>query len=69
MTYVRMLEDQNGDLVEIEHYCSVQCWLDAGLENPQGNYWPCPEAADYDQYCPTCGSVAVHALCADHQTG
>ncbi len=61
MTYVAMLEDQNGDIVEIDHYCSPQCFTQ-GTGNPAyGNYWPCPERADYPQYCPTCGVETVRA--------
>lgn len=62
MTYVAMLEDQNGDIVDIEHYCSPQCFTE-GTGNPAcGNHWPCPEQADYPQYCPTCGDESVPAL-------
>ncbi len=61
MTYVRLIEDSRGDLVDIEHYCSTICWRDAGLGDPHGHAWPCPEQADYAQHCPSCGSVAVGA--------
>lgn len=62
MRYVRYIEATNGDLVDIEIYCSSQCWRDAGLGDPFGNYIPCPEKADYSQHCPTCETVTVAAI-------
>lgn len=59
MRYIRHIEDATGDLVDIEIYCSADCWRDAGLGDPRGHYVPCPEPADYDQHCPQCGRVVV----------
>lgn len=33
MTYVRMIEDTNGDIVDIEHYCSASCFSE-GMGEP-----------------------------------
>jgi len=69
MTYVAMLEDQNGDIVEIHHYCSPQCFTE-GTGNPAyGNHWPCPEQTGYDQHCPLCGTLTVPALEDDDDGG
>jgi hypothetical protein len=62
MRYVNMIEDDRGDLVEIDIYCSSTCWRDAGLGDPFGHYWPCPEATDYAQHCPQCSRVVVAAI-------
>ena len=59
MRYVRYVEDDRGDLVEVEVYCSAQCWRDAGLGDPFGHYIPSPEPADYAQHCPQCGTMTV----------
>ena len=29
MTYVRMIKDSRGDIVDVEHYCSAGCYADA----------------------------------------
>ena len=61
MTYVRMIEDCRGDLIEIEHYCSAQCFTEGTGEDAYGHRWPCPEQADYSQHCPTCGDESAPA--------
>jgi hypothetical protein len=61
MRYVNFIEDSRGDLVEIEVYCSALCWPDV-LGPAYGHAWPCPEKADYRQYCPTCGTCTVAAI-------
>ena len=61
MTYVNLIEDTRGDLVEIEHYCSTECFRQGTGKDAHGYRWPCPEQADYNQYCPTCGVLAVPA--------
>jgi hypothetical protein len=62
VTYVRMIEDAKGDLIDIEQYCSATCWRDAGFDDPNDARWPCPERTDYAQHCPACGEVAVEAI-------
>lgn len=69
MRYRRDIEDVNGDLVDVEVYCSADCWKAAGLGDPFGHYVPCPEAADYDQHCPHCGRVVVAAIGAESFDG
>ncbi len=65
MRYVNMIEDSRGDLVDIEIYCSAYCWPDS-LGPADGHGWPCPEATDYPQYCPTCGTCVVEAIERPH---
>jgi hypothetical protein len=60
--YLRTIEDSHGDLIDMEVYCSSQCWRDAGLGDPHGFAYPAPEKADYDQHCPQCGTVTVAAI-------
>lgn len=62
MRYVHDIEDERGDLVDREIYCSAQCWSDAGLGDHFGHYIPCPEATDYAQHCPQCSMVVVAAI-------
>jgi hypothetical protein len=62
MRYVAMIEDANGDLVEVHVYCSTTCFTEGTGNQAHGNAWPCPERADYDQYCPTCGALTVPAI-------
>ena len=62
MTYVNMIEDANGDLIDIDHYCSAHCFTQGTGQNADGARWPCPEQTDYPQYCPTCGDLTVPAL-------
>lgn len=61
MTFVRLIEDTRGDLVEIEHYCSASCFVEATGKDAYGHRWPCPERADFPQHCPACGAVSVEA--------
>lgn len=65
MTYVRMIEDARGDVVDIEHYCDALCYESGTGEKAFGHHWPCPEQADYDQHCPFCGAVSVIGLDSD----
>lgn len=65
MTYVRMIEDSRGDVVDIEHYCSVSCYQEGTGESAEGHLWPCPERADCPQYCPTCETLTVESLHAE----
>ena len=46
--HVRMIEDAQGDLVDIEyfhHFCAVDLFDDTIKA------WPAPEAVDYPVYC------------------
>jgi hypothetical protein len=62
MRYVNMIEDDRGDLVDIEVYCSADCFERGTGREAFGHAWPCPEQADYRQYCPTCGTCTVVAI-------
>ena len=66
MTYVRMIEDARGDLVDIEHYCDAVCYRAGTGDDPFGHHWPCPESADYDQHCPYCSAVSVPGIDSDY---
>jgi hypothetical protein len=78
--YLDMIEDSNGDLVDIEYYhrfCAPQELKDKGE-------WPAPEFPDYDVYCAGCGELInegigneairhqadeSHAVEEDHEQG
>jgi hypothetical protein len=60
--YVDMIEGETGDLVAINIYCSADCFREGTGREPFGHAWPCPEATDYDQRCPTCETVTVAAI-------
>ena len=63
--YVNMVEDNMGDLVDIEVYCSAQCFREGTGQDAYGHAWPCPEMTNYRQHCPTCETVTVAALDED----
>ena len=56
MLYVVFIDDINGDLVEIEYYCSSICAPeDSGA-------WPGGMETDYDQHCTECGDLIREGL-------
>lgn len=57
--YQRDIDDERGDLVDIEVFCSAGCYREHTGEDPFGHYVPCPEMADYRQYCPRCETCTV----------
>jgi len=48
--HIRMIEDANGDLVDLEYF-HHSCAPD----DVPG--WPAPEAVDYEVYCAECGLI------------
>lgn len=55
--YVDMIED-NGDLVDIDYYCSATC---AGSA-PNAGAWPGGMEVDYDCFCASCGTKVIEGL-------
>jgi hypothetical protein len=59
MRYLNAIEDADGDLVDMEIYCSADCFREGTGEDAYGHAWPCPEKTDYRQYCPVCEACTV----------
>jgi hypothetical protein len=55
MTYVNMIEDKNGDLVDIEYYDSALCFTEATGREAYGNACPGGSETDYNVHCDNCG--------------
>ncbi len=51
--YLDMIEDSNGDLVDIDYY-HRSC---ASEELKNKGSWPCPEWPDYNVYCAGCKEI------------
>jgi hypothetical protein len=62
MRYLNAVEDAQGDLVDLEVYCSADCFREGAGEDPEGHAYPAPEKADYRQCCPRCETVTVAAI-------
>lgn len=74
MRYLRNVEDENGDLVELVYYCSELCYAgetDPSIAALSGGAWPCLDSElDAAEYCHGCGSVLgaeYEALGVDHE--
>ena len=63
MTHVHMIEDESGDLVDIEYACSEWCANDR--EFPQPSAWPGGMETDYDVHCSSCGDLMWKGLQSD----
>ena len=55
VTQVRMIEDERGDMVDIEYACSEICARELGF--PQPSAWPGGMETDYDVHCDNCGNL------------
>jgi hypothetical protein len=55
---IRLIEDSNGDLVDIDYYCSTVC----GRDVPEAAPWPGYEAIDHPANCSECGDPVGNAL-------
>lgn len=47
--YVRLIEDSDGDLLDVEFFCD---WHSEDILP-----WPCYAWPDYDVHCTTCGEL------------
>ena len=54
MTYVDMIEDTNGDLVDQHWFCSSWCYNDSTGKDSYGHQWPGGSETDYNVYCHRC---------------
>jgi len=62
MVHVNMIEDLQGDLVDIEYFCSAQCFETTTNRPAYGNAWPGGMETDYDVTCFCCGGHMWHGL-------
>ena len=59
--YLDMIEDSNGDLVDIDYYHNF-C---APPEVKEKGGWPAPDWPDYDVYCAGCGELIHEGLSSE----
>ena len=59
MRYRNDIEDERGDILDIEIYCSADCYREGTGQDPYGHAYPCPEMTNYRQYCPVCETCTV----------
>jgi hypothetical protein len=64
MDYVNFIEDEKGDLVDIQYACSQLCADDLGFPHPSA--WPGGMETDYDVHCENCNDLMWHGLEANH---
>jgi len=58
--HVHMIEDTQGDLVDIEYYCGPLCANEAGIPEPSA--WPGGMETGHDQSCNQCGRLIAHGM-------
>ena len=62
MTHANMIEDSQGDLVDIEWFCSASCYSSSTNNEAYGHAWPGGDETDYDVYCHNCKDLIWHGL-------
>ena len=58
--HANFIEDNSGDLVDIEWYCSGFCFTKAG--HTHVGAYPCGTETDYDVHCGNCGDLIWEGL-------
>lgn len=69
MTYVEFYEDEDGNLIDVDYYCSAGCFSEDTGKEAYGHAWPCNVETDYTVYCSCCGDILWHALSCWSQDG
>jgi hypothetical protein len=62
MTYVEMIEDSQGNLVDINCFDSAWCFNESTGRDSYGSAWPGGMETDYDVHCHNCGDLMWHGL-------
>ena len=62
MTHVEHIEDTSGDLVDINYFCSAQCYTLSTGGDAYGHAWPGGSETDYDVMCHHCGTLLWRGL-------
>ena len=65
--HVQMVEDAQGDLIDIRYACSELCANDLGF--PQSSAWLGGMETDDDVYCENCGNLMWEGLFRARSTG
>ena len=58
--HVKFHEDSDGDIVDVDWYCSELCYNDAG--HTEVGAYPCGEESDSCVTCAQCGTPIHHGL-------
>ena len=63
MTHAEHIEDPNsGDLIDINYFCSGQCYTLSPGGDAYGHAWPGGSETDYDVMCHHCGTLLWRGL-------
>ncbi len=62
MTYADMIQDSQGDLVDIEWFCSAGCYEKSTNNGAEGHAWPGGGETDYNVYCHNCQNLIWKGL-------
>ena len=62
MIYAELLEDDNGDLIDVFYYCSSFCYEAETGKPSYGHAWPSGSETDYDVHCQNCGELLWKGL-------
>ena len=57
MTHVEHIEADGGDLVDVNYFCSAQCYTLSTGGEAYGHAWPGGSETDYDVMCHHCGTL------------
>lgn len=61
--HVEFEEDQEGQVTDIDYYCSALCYEeDIPEKSSYGQEWPCGSETDYDVYCSNCNELLWRGL-------
>ena len=58
--HVKFHEDANGNLEDVDWYCSAFCYRDAG--HTEVGAYPCGDESDTCTYCAHCKDVIRHGI-------
>ena len=62
MTHANFIEDNQGDLVDIEWYCSAFGYSESVGTDAYGHAYPGGSETDYDVHCHHCKDLMWHGL-------
>ena len=64
MIHVNFIDDTQGDLVDVQYFCSGECYTLVTGNDYYGHGWPCGSETDYNVYCAedSCQQLLWHGL-------
>ena len=67
MIHAEFIEDTQGDLVDVQYFCSGQCYTLTTGNDYYGHGWPCGSETDYDVSCSHCGTLLWRGLTTENE--